>query len=59
SQLNYEYYADLDSVLPLLNRNKELQCIVGHSHIPFGHAQSPGLFDYADNVDTLRFLNSL
>ncbi|MFI5186630.1 MAG: acyl-CoA reductase [Chitinophagales bacterium] len=59
SQLNYEYYTNEDLVLSSLSDNPEIQCIVGYSGIPFGQAQSPGLFDYADRVDTMAFLRSL
>src|SRR5690606_37451222 len=40
----------------------KIQCIVGHGgkrYIPFGDAQLPELWDYADGVDTLRFLETL
>ena len=40
----------------------KIQCIVGNTradHIPFGHAQQPELWDYADRVDMMRFLESL
>jgi hypothetical protein len=56
SQLNYEYYAEKDRMLDQLKTNKDLQCIVGHAHIPFGYAQIPVLTDYADGIDTLNFL---
>jgi hypothetical protein len=56
SQLNYEYYTDKNSILPLLHDNQEIQCIIGHDNIPFGNAQCPTLFDYADKVDTMAFL---
>ena len=59
SQVNYEYYSDRDTLLSSLTRNQEIQCIVGHDHVPFGQAQRPGLFDYADKVDTMEFLSSL
>jgi hypothetical protein len=59
SQLNYEYYKDIKSLLSSLHDNPEIQCIIGHDQIPFGQAQGPGLFDYADKTDTLFFLNSL
>lgn len=36
-----------------------IQCVVGHGHVPFGQAQYPALWDYADNVDTLAFLFGL
>jgi hypothetical protein len=56
--LYYEYY---DSV-PALHRVTEalednIQCIIGHNHVPFGKAQSPHLWDYADGIDTLEFLS--
>lgn len=40
----------------------KIQCIVGNTsedHVPFGQAQSPDLWDYADRLDTMRFLESL
>jgi hypothetical protein len=33
--------------------------VVGHGQMAFGTAQSPGLFDYADGVDTMQFLTSI
>ncbi len=59
SQLNYEYYASRDELLSSLYHNQDIQGIVEKNHIPFGEAQSPGLFDYADRVDTMEFLQSL
>ncbi|HEV8506506.1 MAG TPA: acyl-CoA reductase [Chitinophagaceae bacterium] len=59
SQLNYEYYASSDELLSSLYHNQDIQGIVEKNHIPFGRAQSPGLFDYADGVDTMEFLQSL
>ena len=40
-----------------LYNNQDIQGIVEKDHIPFGQAQSPGLFDYADKVDTMDFYN--
>jgi hypothetical protein len=59
SQVNYEYYSNIEKLLSSLSSNQEIQCIVGHGNAPFGQAQRPGLFDYADGVDTMKFLNSL
>jgi len=59
SQLNYEYYASRDELLSSLYNNQDIQGIIEKDHIPFGQAQSPGLFDYADKVDTMGFLQSL
>jgi hypothetical protein len=38
---------------------EEVQCVVGKNHLPFGKAQHPELWDYADGVDTLAFLIDL
>jgi hypothetical protein len=59
SQVNYEYYTDRNALLSSLYDNQEIQCIVAEDQVPFGQAQSPGLFDYADKTDTMFFLNSL
>ncbi len=58
SQVNIEYFDKLPPSDFALYRN-EIQCIVGHHHVPFGKAQSPSLADYSDGVDTMRFLGSL
>ena len=47
------------SPLPALAADPDVQCIVGEGGIPFGKAQHPALNDYADGVDTLRFLRDL
>jgi len=59
SQLNYEYYTDLDALTGSLKGKEELQCIEGQHFTCFGQAQEPSLFDYADGIDTLRFLTNL
>jgi hypothetical protein len=58
SQLNYSFYTDINEVNQTLENNKNLQCFVG-ANIPFGQAQQPSLFSYADGVDTMQFLLSL
>jgi hypothetical protein len=56
----YERYTDVNAVnAKLVALESDIQCIVGHGHIPFGQAQQPGLAEYADGVDTLRFLLDL
>lgn len=58
--LNYEYYDEKESlVLQLEELKEDIQCIVGMDFIPFGKAQQPNLEDYADGVDTLRFLEAI
>ncbi len=54
--LYYEFYDKVDNInIP----EESVQCTVGRSFTSFGGAQVPGLFDYADGVDTLQFLLSL
>lgn len=59
SQLNYEFYSQKEAVDERLGSLGYLQCAVGHGYIPFGQAQLPSLTDYADGVDTMKFLAEL
>jgi hypothetical protein len=59
SVLHYSFYKAGKNVFEELNQNQNIQCIVGKGHIPFGKTQEPGLFDYADGIDTMQFLLSL
>lgn len=60
SAVHYERYTDIKTVEHVLDGAKGgIQCIVGHGYVPFGEAQRPSLADYADGVDTLRFLVEL
>ncbi|MGB7842174.1 MAG: acyl-CoA reductase [Salinimicrobium sp.] len=59
--LFYEHYRDLKSLKQELQSQKDqIQCIVSNNlfenEVNFGKTQQPGLWDYADNVDTLEFL---
>lgn len=55
SVLNYEYYNEE----LVIENTEEIQAITGDGYIPFGAAQTPTLFDFADGVNTIDFLNSL
>lgn len=64
--IHFQYYDTMDDVIKIVNENKEkIQCIVSQHEIKgvdtfrFGQAQSPALWDYADGVDTLDFLQKL
>lgn len=65
SVLFYEIYADLDQLKTRLNLIREnIQCVVSKPNyyegaVPFGKAQEPEVWDYADEVDTLLFLERL
>jgi hypothetical protein len=56
SQLNYEFYSNNDDLTVKLPEEQNLQCITGKNFIHFGIGQSPCISDYADGVDTLKFL---
>ena len=50
-------YLDIGEVSEWIEENAEhIQCVVSRTDIPFGRAQYPALTDYADGVDTMRFL---
>lgn len=56
--LYYDHYADMNEVRIQTEALKDkIQCITGKDHLPFGSAQFPHLWDYADGIDTLRFLS--
>jgi hypothetical protein len=57
----YEEYESIDALKQLLeSKRDEIQCIVSKTAfpnaLPFGKAQHPELWDYADGVDTLEWL---
>jgi hypothetical protein len=57
SVLHYEYYISQTAVKQELNQlSEKIQCIVARNYVPFGKAQSPKLWDYADGIDTIEFL---
>ena len=65
SVVYYEYYQSPDELKEKLSGlTVKLQCVVGRpgivaTEINFGQAQNPQLWDYADKVDTLKFLRTV
>lgn len=64
--LYYQTYENLQEVAEKLKKQQDaIQCIVGNVDLnglpvlAFGQSQHPKLWDYADNVDTIAFLNRL
>ncbi|WP_316817343.1 acyl-CoA reductase [Pedobacter nyackensis] len=65
--LYYETYTNLEQVEKLLkDKAEDIQCVISKAPLKlktpvlgFGKSQSPKLWDYADNVNTIEFLNSL
>ena len=61
--LHFQTYATLDQMKAEIKIHEdEIQCVVAsdklglENSVPFGKAQSPELWDYADGVDTMAFL---
>lgn len=66
SVLYYEMYTNLEDLKEKLQLlDSKIQCMVGGASailpdlVPFGHTQCPAPWDYADRVDTLKFLQEL
>jgi hypothetical protein len=65
SVVYFEEYEDLTSLQSKLSSNQEkIQVVLSANgwysgSVPFGKAQCPAPWDYADNVDTMRFLMEL
>lgn len=65
SVLYYEEYEDISILRNRLKLDQEqIQCVVCNSSqipnvVPLGQAQNPELWDYADGVDTIKFLVKL
>lgn len=60
----YEQYSSMEDLQHRLEKNKDqIQCVVSNDQIvqavPFGKAQLPELWDYADKIDTVNFLLNL
>ncbi len=53
----FEYYESHDNLMKTIGDQREkIQCIAGENHTPFGKAQLPDLWDYADGIDTIEFI---
>jgi len=64
SSVFYEFYENLEDIkLRLQADNEQIQCIVSNdlieNSVAFGQTQKPNLWDYSDNVDTIKFLIAL
>ena len=66
SCLHYENYSDIDVLeTELIQRSEQLQCVSTSLELKelkttaLGNCQQPTITDYADGIDTLKFLSSL
>ena len=61
----FEYYANISDIqLAFIENQDKIQCVVSNNgwfpgSIPFGTAQKPKVYDYADGTDTMDFLLKL
>lgn len=60
SVLNYEYYSDIARLNERVEEELDhIQCVVSRKNTPFGRAQHPEIKQYADGIDTMKFLTQL
>jgi hypothetical protein len=65
SVIYFETWKSEEDIVNMINGvSEKLQCVASaggwfKGSVPFGTTQEPGLTDYADGVDTLKFLSSL
>ena len=62
--LFYEYYNSEEEIIATLKEDSDhIQCVVSslgiENRVAFGKTQTPTLWDYADGVDTLKFIIDL
>ncbi|ANE50225.1 acyl-CoA reductase [Flavisolibacter tropicus] len=59
SQVYYEFYSNVNSLISQLEKRDEIEGIVGLQHIPFGESNFPSLATFEKGTNTLTFLNNL
>lgn len=60
AMIHYHFYGNEAEKNEYIDQHKEeLQVITGNQYMPFGQSQCPSLSDYADNIDTMKFLENL
>ena len=64
--VHWHEYKNIDKASDYIQQRRDsIQCVVCASELPgiktvrFGHAQSPGIRDFADDTDTIQFLLAL
>ena len=60
AMIYYSFYISENEINDFITKYEgSIQCIVGSDFTPFGKSQEPGLADYADNIDTLMWLENI
>jgi hypothetical protein len=58
--IHYERFRHSSVPRQIIERDRDkIQTVIGKGFTPFGRAQYPELWDYADNIDTLQFLSEI
>ena len=59
AMVNFHRYTHTDEITRYINTHKEhIQCVVGKDGVAFGQTQQPRLDDFADNLNTMHWLDS-
>ena len=53
----YENKSDIDKFIH--EHADHIQCVAGYGFVPFGKTQQPGIDDFADDANTMKFLTNL
>lgn len=60
ANLFYEKYTSVNQINDYINKHQQdVQCIVGNGYVPFGQSQFPSIDDFADGINTKKFLIGL
>ena len=60
AMIYYSFYSNENEIKDFITKHEgSIQCIVGSNFTPFGKSQEPALTDYADNIDTMAWLEYL
>ena len=59
-EITYSFYDTEQEKENFINQRKDmLQCVVGKGYVEYGMAQHPSLDEWADDIDTIEFLQNL
>lgn len=60
SMIHFSRYKEESKVASFIQNNENnIQIIIGNKYTPFGEGQKPKLWEYADGIDTMSWLNNL
>lgn len=60
SRTGIVFFKDKENLNSIIqNKINEIQCIIGHQYLKFGHTQHPNISDFPDGKDTYLFINEL